>query len=38
MSTVFYGWIERRFFEKIKLQRKKELDLILTGKRTEIFN
>lgn len=38
MSTVFYGWIERRFFEKIKLQRKKELDLILTGKRPEIFN
>ena len=37
MSTVFYGWIERRFFEKIMLVRKKELDLIRTGKRPEIF-
>lgn len=38
MSTVFYGWTERRFFEKINIQRKMELDLILTGKRPEIFN
>jgi len=37
MSTVFYGWKEKRFYAKLKDIRIRDLDLIRTGKRPEIF-
>jgi hypothetical protein len=38
MSTVFYEQIKMRFYSKNKIVKNRELDLIQTGKRPEIFN